>query len=52
MTSWEPWDGDIDVPVTVCIIHKRFIPCRRTEPMCELSSTPEDVEMVRKYQQG
>ena len=36
---------------TVCVTHKRFVPCRRSDGFCVFSSTPEDVENVRGYQQ-
>jgi hypothetical protein len=37
---------------TVCVTHKRFVPCRKTDGMCLFSSTEESVEEVRKYQAG
>lgn len=41
-----------DVPVAVCVVHKRFIPCRKTDGTCVHSCRAEDVEEVRKYQSG
>lgn len=37
--------------VTVCLTHKRFIPCRNKEG-CVTSSDSRDVEYVRRYQSG
>jgi hypothetical protein len=37
-----------DDKITVCITHKRFIPCR-TGVGCVLSVDARDVEMVRRH---
>ncbi len=48
-----PWDPALDVPVTVCLGHMRFIPCRgKPAGACVWSSDPADVEAVRRYQAG
>lgn len=55
--GWHTWleflDTSLEVEAksTVCITHKRFIPCRATLG-CIISVRPEDVESVRAYQQG
>lgn len=36
----------------VCITHKRFIPCRKTDGTCIFSSAEIDVTKVREYQTG
>jgi hypothetical protein len=41
--------GLYDEPPTVCIIHKRFIPCRNGHG-CIFSSEPDDIDTVRKFQ--
>lgn len=41
--------GDVTV---VCVTHRRFIPCRKTDGTCAFSSTEYDVNEVRKYQMG
>ena len=39
--------------VMVCVTHKRFLPCRRCDNFeGEYSSDQEDIEMVRRYQNG
>jgi hypothetical protein len=38
----------LDDKITVCITHKRFVPCR-AEMGCVLSVDARDVEMVRRY---
>ena len=44
--------GDIaEVPATVCVTHKRFIPCRAQDG-CVISENQEDVDAVRAYQSG
>jgi hypothetical protein len=40
----------VDVPVTVCLEHGRFVPCRSKEEH-RYSSEPRDVELVRYHQQ-
>jgi hypothetical protein len=42
-----------NTPVTVCLRHYRFVPCRRCgEPAPEVWSTePEDIDLVRQVQQ-
>lgn len=40
------------VDVTVCVPHKRFVPCRSITRDCYHSSDPTDVEKVRSYQSG
>jgi hypothetical protein len=45
---WDEWYAE----VTVCLTHKRFIPCRKDDGFCQLSVSQEDIEHVRKYQQG
>lgn len=55
--GWHTWldllavGEEVQATSTVCITHKRFIPCR-TQLGCVISVREEDVEMVRKYQQG
>ena len=46
-------DEEEDDYPTVCIEHKRFVPCRACgrEMAQRMSSKPEDVEMVRRYQE-
>lgn len=44
--------GCFDVPVMVCVTHKRFVPCRNTDGTCALSWCEDDVEQVRAYQSG
>jgi hypothetical protein len=44
--------GNYDVPVTVCVTHKRFVPCRKGNEDCEWSSAPGDIGMVRWWQRG
>lgn len=52
----EPWKTYLDSSgiygdkTTVCITHRRFIPCRKSFG-CVFSTDPEHVEDVRKYQQ-
>ena len=36
----------------VCLTHKRFIPCRKDDGSCQLSNNQEDIDHVRRYQQG
>jgi hypothetical protein len=44
--------GDIaEVPATVCVTHKRFIPCRAQDG-CVISEDQGDVDAVRAYQSG
>lgn len=43
-------DGDCDT--WVCVTHRRFVPCRHDNAECVLSTNKDDVEMVRKYQNG
>lgn len=56
MTRKIPWD-DVwmydyeDAGPAVCMTHKRFIPCRKNGSHT-YSDIPEDVEVVRAYQQG
>lgn len=38
-----------NIPVTICVTHKRFVPCRKGGEHV-LSSKPEDIEMVRTCQ--
>ena len=45
---WDEWYGE----TTVCLTHQRFIPCRKDDGSCQLSTKQEDIEHVRKYQQG
>lgn len=49
--NW-PGELDLDTPVTVCVTHLRFIPCRAGSPECRFSGDPADVERVRAYQRG
>lgn len=49
MTEDDMW-GDFGESC-VCVTHLRFVPCRREGP-CEFSSSDDDVERVRAYQQG
>ncbi len=44
------WSDDEASQVWVCLKHKRFIPCRRTSGICELSCDTADVEKVRQWQ--
>ncbi len=44
------WPDDEVSQVWVCLTHKRFIPCRRTSGICELSCDTADVEKVRQWQ--
>jgi hypothetical protein len=46
----EEWCEVMDT--TVCLTHKRFIPCRKDDGTCQLSRNPEDVDHVRRYQNG
>lgn len=54
--GWTAWldllGEDIEAQATVCTVHKKFIPCRKPQDECAISVRPEDVEMVRKYQEG
>ena len=43
--------GLYDEPLTVCVTHKRFIPCRKSDG-CIFSSEPDDITMVRNFQSG
>jgi hypothetical protein len=43
--------GLYDEPLTVCVTHKRFTPCRKDDG-CIFSSDPEDIGMVQKFQSG
>jgi hypothetical protein len=40
----------VDDPV-VCTVHQRFVPCRKDNAGCRLTSDPELVESVRRFQQ-
>ncbi|QGJ92066.1 hypothetical protein SEA_KEELAN_102 [Gordonia phage Keelan] len=53
MVEWLGADDWSDVPV-VCVIHRRFLPCRHGsyESPCKVSELEVDVEMVREYQNG
>jgi hypothetical protein len=44
--SWSEWD----VQTAVCLTHKRFIPCRKDDGTCQLSTKQEDIEYVHAYQ--
>lgn len=48
------WDEWLDIPPTVCVVHLRFVPCRRDEPesRCHISTDPKQVTIVRDYQTG
>lgn len=41
-----------DWPLTVCVTHRRFIPCRNDRDNCWWSEKPEDVAAIRAYQRG
>lgn len=41
-----------DVPATVCVTHKRFVPCRNAGGTCVFSCRADDVEKVHRYQSG
>lgn len=41
-----------DVPTTVCVTHKCFVPCRKTEGVCVFSCRQDDVGETRIYQSG
>lgn len=55
-TEWMTWPSseDWNDKPMVCTKHKRFIPCRACNGCCDdhTSTDPEDVEMVRRYQNG
>lgn len=36
----------------VCVTHKRFVPCRKTDGTCVFSTDDDDVNKVREYQTG
>src|SRR5215472_2396405 len=38
----ELWETFGDTPVTVCMTHKRFVPCRKNNDSCVLSVKDED----------
>ncbi|MBE5507142.1 hypothetical protein E3G54_004473 [Mycobacteroides abscessus] len=46
------WPDDEASQVWVCLTHKRFVPCRRTSGICELSCDTTDAvyEQVRQWQ--
>lgn len=59
LDGWHPpfagdeLDADLDDwPLTVCVTHRAFIPCRRNEAACWWSEKPEDVAAVSAYQRG
>lgn len=37
---------------TVCVTHKRFVPCRKQDGTCVFSEDKADVDHVRIYQNG
>lgn len=45
---WDEWMAE----TTVCLTHKRFIPCRKDDGTCQLSNNQEDIDHVRRYQLG
>jgi hypothetical protein len=47
----DTWDWD-DVGPTVCVVHLRYVPCRKGEPesRCHISTNQKAVEIVREYQ--
>lgn len=55
--EWVDWppkdeeDEDIFDEQQVCVTHLRFVPCR-SDGGHHYSSKPDEVEMVRKHQQG
>jgi len=53
MTDWDDVTGwDLDVPVTVCLTHMRFVPCRADDGNCAFSEDEEDAAAVLAYQMG
>lgn len=44
-------ESEDDTPVTVCLVHARFVPCRR-DGEHRYSSEPEDITAVSAYQQN
>ena len=49
--SWTGCGDEPDIPPTVCMTHRAFVPCRR-EPPCEISTSVDDVRRVNDYQRG
>lgn len=47
----EEWELEVIVGPTVCVTHKRFIPCRKNDG-CVISTEQKDVDDVRAYQSG
>lgn len=45
-------DVDYDTGAVVCTAHMRFVPCRKKDGTCTYSEAEEDIERVRKHQQG
>lgn len=54
--GWMAWleqlDLGMETTATVCVTHKRFLPCRVNTRECVISVRPADVERVRKYQRA
>lgn len=42
---------ELAAPVTVCLVHRKFVPCRRLRE-CDWSSDPEDIAAVSEWQRG
>jgi hypothetical protein len=52
---WSEWCdlGEwCEMAPTVCLTHKRFIPCRKDDGTCQITTNQEDVDHVRRYQKG
>ena len=52
MAEWGYLHSYPDTGPTVCITHKRFIPCRADDGHCAFSEDEEDVTAVTAYQRG